>query len=142
MRVAAAALLLGLFACREKQTDSKAVLACMSAQPTRDNYSLTARCVPLGNSERFAGTWFVGFETSLFKVGGAVDGDRLTQYYPLIVPSPLNDAVHKLDAKGHAAYVLVFIGRRSLFQETSEPATLVADKIVSIRRIQVKLPPV
>jgi hypothetical protein len=142
MRVAAAILLLGLTCCREKHTDPKAVLACMSSQPNRDDYSLLTRCEPLGKSERIAGTWFVAFETSLFKEGRASTGDRLTEYHRLIVPTPVNDAVQKVDATGYAAYDVVFVGRRSLLQQTSEPSTFVADKIVSMRRVQVQLPPV
>src|SRR5689334_10870128 len=141
MRVAAALLLIGLVGCSEKQSDPKAVLACMSSQPSRDDYSLVTRCEPLGESERFVGTWFVGFETSLFKEGPASKGDRLTQYHRLIVPPAINGAVHKVDATGHAAYEVVFVGRRSLLQQTSEPTTFVADKIVSMRRVQMKAPP-
>jgi len=140
MRVAAAVLLLGLACCREKQTDVKEVLACMSSQPSRDDYSLVTRCEPLGKSERFAGTWFVAFETSLFEEGGASTSDRLTEYHRLVVPTPVNDAVHKVDASGYAAYDVVFVGRRSLLQ-TSEPSIFVADKIVSMRRVQKQLPP-
>ena len=142
MRIAAAFLLLGLACCREKQADPKAVLACMSSHPSRDDYSLVTSCEPLGKSEKIAGTWFVAFETSLFKEGRVARGDRLVEYHQLIVRAPVNDAVHKVDATGYAAYDVVFVGRRSLLQPNSEPRTFVADKIVSMRRVQVQLPPV
>src|SRR5690348_3378816 len=125
MRFAPAILLLGLACCREKQTDAKEVLTCMSSQTSRDDYSLATRCEPLGKSERFAGTWFVGFETSMFKEEGASRIDRSTDYHRLIVPTPLDDATHKVDSSGYAAYDVVFVGRRSLLQ-TSEPSTFVA----------------
>lgn len=142
MRVVAAILLLGLVGCRERQTDPKAVLTCMSSQPSRDAYSLVTQCEPLGESQRFAGTWFVAFETPLFKEGRPSKGDRLTQYHRLIVPSPVDDAVHKVDPAGYAAYDVVFMGRRSLLQQTSEPTTFIADEIISMRRVQVPMPPV
>lgn len=142
MRVAAAILLLALAGWREKQPDPEAVLTCMSSQPNRDDYSQVTRCEPLGKNERIAGTWFVAFETSLFKEGHASKGDRLTEYHRLIVPTTIGEAVHKIDAKGYAAYEVVFVGRRSLLQLPSEPRTFVADKIVSMRRVQVQLPPV
>jgi hypothetical protein len=71
MRVAAAIWLLALAPWGDKQTDPKAVLTCMSSQPSRDDYALVTRCEALGKSERIAGTWFVAFETSLFKEGHA-----------------------------------------------------------------------
>ena len=142
MRVAAVILLLALACCRGKENDPDAVLACMRSQPNRDDYSLVARCEPLGRSERIAGTWFVAFETSLFREGHASTGDRLIEYHRLIVPTPVSGAVHKVDATGYAAYDVVFVGRRSLLIQAPEPSTIVADKIVSMRRVQVQLPPV
>jgi hypothetical protein len=142
MRVAAGILLLGLACCGEKQAGPKAVLTCMSSQPTHDDYSLVTRCEPLGKSETIAGTWFVAFETSLFKEGRVTRGDRLSEYHRLIVPAPVNDAVHKVDATGYAAYDVVFAGRRSLLQLNSDPSIFVLDKIISMQRIHVQLPPV
>ena len=112
----------------------------MSSQSTHDDYLLVTRCEPLGKSERIAGTWFVAFEASLFKEGRPARGGRLTEYHELIVPAQLNDAVHKVDATGYAAYDVVFIGRRSLLQLKSEPSTIVADRVVSMRRVEAQLP--
>jgi hypothetical protein len=141
MRFVAIVLLLGLASCREKQADPKAVLACMSSQPTHDEYLLVTRCEPLGKSERIAGTWFVAFEMSLFKEGEVSKSGRLTEYHQLVVPTQVDEAVHKVDATGYAAYDVVFVGRQSLLQLRSEPTTFVADKIISMRRVQVQLPP-
>lgn len=142
MRVAAGILLLGLACCHQKRADPKPVLSCMASQQGHDDYLLVTRCEPLGKSERIAGTWFVAFELSLFKKGRPTRDDRLTQYHQLIVPAPLNAAVHKIDATGVAAYEIVFMGRRSLVQAGPEPNIFVADKIISMRRIEANLPPV
>ena len=138
MRVAAAILLLGLTSCRDKQADPKSVLACMSSQPRHDDYSLVTRCEPLRNSERIAGTWLVGFETSLFREARASRDNRLTDYRQLIVPAPISDAVHERNAMGYKTYDIVFVGRRS--QLKPDPTTFVADRIISIRRVQMQPP--
>ena len=140
MRIVAAILLLGFAGCREKQADPRQVLACMSSQPSHDEYLLVTRCEPLGKSEKMTGTWLVGFETSLFKEGSVKSGGRLSEYHQLVVPSRINDVVHKADATGYATYELVFVGRRSLLQYKSEPSTFVADRIISVRRAQMQPP--
>lgn len=141
MRVAAAILLLGLACCHANEADPKAVLACMSSQPQRDDYSLTTKCEPLGKSERITGYWFVGFETSLFREGGVAKGESPSDYHQLIVPAPINIAVHKVDPVGYAGYDVVFEGRRSRLQIGPVPRTFVADKIISIRPVPVHSPP-
>jgi hypothetical protein len=129
-----------LTACHEKDVtksrDPEAVSACMDAGHSHDDYALVTKCEPLAPQEMFQGTWFVGFELSVFREGyagvPAELGASLHSQYEIVAPASLNERVHAQDSNGASAYQVSFLGRQSLIPETK---MMVADRIVSIRRV-------
>lgn len=132
-----------LSACHRKEqqraTDLKSVSACMKAQQSHDDYLLATKCLPLGPEAKVKGTWVVGFEISAFRKdyqGVPADlGTGTDNRYELIVPTALGERVHADDAKGPLAFQLSFLGRESALTAMGGAKTIVADKVLSLRRV-------
>jgi len=117
-------------------------MACMHSQATNDDYLLVTKCEPLGPSEKFEGTWFFGFETSLFRRGKQASAgvpekfaDITPDDYQLIAPTSISSAVLDRDPSRICAIHVVFVGRPSLLRVKPEPVTVVVDKMLAMRAV-------
>ena len=125
---------------QEKQSDPKAVSACMAAQNSHDNYLLVTTCEPLGQQAKLQGTWFVGFEMSVFRKGYAgvpADFGTIDKQSQLIVPTALDETVHAKDSEGPSAFQISFLGRESALPAVGGAKLFVADRILSLRRVAI-----
>jgi hypothetical protein len=129
-------------ACREypvsEPVNENSVVACMAAQETNDDYVIATKCEPLGPSLEFRGTWFVGFESSLFvdgytSVPAQVDPDG--QVAELIVPTRLARSYNPENAMSPAAFQVSFVGRKSALPSKSGRYVIVLDNVISIRSV-------
>ncbi|WP_309661278.1 hypothetical protein [Sphingomonas sp.] len=131
-----------LIGCSTKASDetakAKSVLACMSHQRSTDDYLLVTECEPLGVSEKFAGTWFVGFEVSTFRDNYTVvpaESGLSSGQYQLIVQKQLSFKAHLNDATKPMAYQIEFRGRKSLLKAGANKGTIVLDHLFAIRSV-------
>jgi hypothetical protein len=143
-RAAEAAILAPVFlaGCRERtqqSADPKAGSACMAAQRSNDGYVLVTTCEPLGREETYWGTWFVGLELSAFRKGysgiPADLGTRPEDVFEIVVPTSLSEGAHAQHPQGISAYQVTFLGRESSLPWTHGRELLVADRILSLRRV-------
>lgn len=122
-----------------KKFDPKSVLECMHAQHSNDDYVLETTCSPLGKPKTFNGTWFVGFEESLFMnnyIGvpaGLIDGSDL---YEIVVPAELAAKVQPGPQGVSSAYQVSLIGRESYLRGLGGRKVLVLDRVISIRPVK------
>lgn len=110
----------------------------MHAQESHDDYVRVTKCEPLGPKESIKGTWFVGFEESLFRIDyGKVPADvgNRNDIYRLIAPEPLNTVAHEKDAVSATAYQITFVGRKSLLPPLGGQSTIVLDNVISIHPV-------
>jgi hypothetical protein len=136
----------GLAACHapdtQKSLGPKEVSACMAAEHSHDDYLLTTKCEPLASPEEFQGTWFVGYEVSVFRKGysgvPAEIGSRLSDVDEIVVPASLSKKAHARDSAGPSAYQLVFVGRVSMLPAMPGQRLVVLDRLISIRRVPVR----
>jgi hypothetical protein len=141
--VRAIAVLGGLLAAchpeeRQRPSDPKAVSACMAAQHGNDNYSMVTKCEPLGRQTTLHGTWFVGSEMSVFRkgyTGVPADLGTIQDQSELVVPTALDQTAHAKDSKGPSAYQVSFLGRESALPWTRAVKLVVADRVLSLRRV-------
>jgi hypothetical protein len=114
----------------------KAVVACMEATGSHDDYFLTTKCEPLSSQRTFRGTWFLGFEMSAFREGyteiPATLGENPMR---LVAPTAVTEKVHATDSIGPSAYQVTFLGRESALPPTPGGRLVVADRILSLRPV-------
>jgi hypothetical protein len=127
---------------KQKATDNKAILSCMAAEPSNDEYLQITKCAPLGPQVKWRGTWFTGFEISAFARGYAEIPARIpspTQLpaYSLVVPKALYERANANNPAGPTAYQITFVGRLLLRPESQDMKTIVLDRIVSIHRVPI-----
>ena len=129
-------------ACQPKDApraaDPRTVSACMAAEHSHDDYLLVTKCEPLGPTRTFHGTWFVGFEMSVFRMdysGIPADlGNPFDQYW-IVVPTSLDRRVHARDAVGPSAYQVTFQGREALLPKRPGEKLIVADRMLALRAV-------
>ena len=125
-----------------KSSDPHAVSACMAAQHSHDDYLLVTKCEPLGPQESFAGTWFVGFELSVFRKGyAAVPAEPPTSTgnaYELVVPTKLSTSMYAKYPEGPSAYQVTFLGRESALPFMPGVKLVVADRVLSLRPVPIR----
>ena len=123
---------------QSRQANSyKAVLDCMEATRSHDDYFLVTKCEPLGHQRTFRGTWFVGFEMSAFQEGYTGVPAALQNPIELVVPTNVSDKAHAKDSSGPSAYQVTFVGRESALPSTPGGRTLVVDHILSLRPVSI-----
>jgi len=122
-----------------KSTNPEAILKCMRAHPGSDDYVLETTCSPLGQSETFNGTWFVGFEQSLFRAGYKVvpaqTGQDPKNLQELVVQTSLRA---KVAGKSHftpSAYQLSFVGRVSSLSGPADRKIIVLDRLLALHPV-------
>lgn len=113
----------------------------MAGQQSHDDYLQVTKCEPLGPEVKMQGTWVVGFEISVFRknyLGIPADlGTGTEDLYDLIAPTALEDRVHAKDSEGPAAYEISFLGRVSELPRMGGSTTVVADRVLSLRRVPI-----
>jgi len=129
-------------ACQPKDTqkpaDPRTVSACMAAEHSHDDYLLVTKCEPLGLQKTFHGTWFVGFEMSVFRMdysGIPADLGNPFDQYRIVVPTSLDQRVHARDAVGPSAYKVTFQGREALLLKKPGEKLIVADRMLALRAV-------
>ena len=110
----------------------------MEAQHTTDDYVLVTKCEPLGPQRKFQGTWFVGFELSVFRNDYAgVPAEPNGHEYDLVAPALVSGRAHARDRAGVSAYQVTFLGREYQVANKPDPNHLVADRMLSVRSVPV-----
>lgn len=122
-----------------KKFDAESVLECMRAQNSKDDYLLETACTPLGKQKNYNGTWFVGFEESLFKdnymmvPAGLVEGPDL---YEIVVPETVSAKMRASSPGVSLAYQVSLVGRESAVPGLGGRKVLVLDQVISIRPVE------
>lgn len=130
--------LLPSIGCGRSAPNPAKVLACMRDQRTSDDYILETKCEPLERSDKFNGTWVVGFEQSSYldhvKEGFPLQTGR-ENTYELVVPKDLRIRVQSSSDGPVRAFSVSFVGRKSRLARVGNRKTLVLDRVISIHEL-------
>jgi hypothetical protein len=82
----------------------------------------------------------VGFELSAFRRDySGIPADPGTPFglYEIVAPTSLSERVHARDPEGPSAYQVTFLGRESLLPAMPGVKLIVADRMLSLRPVQI-----
>ena len=135
MRVLLSALAaLAISACHSRSTtqraDANSVVECINNLHSNDDYVLVTACVPLQRRKIYRGTWYVGFELSLFRSDSAnLSSD--SDVYELVAPSSLKEKFNQSSSGKVSTFQLSFMGRESARRDFRNRKIVVLDQPIS-----------
>lgn len=114
-----------------KTTTEDSILKCMSKQHSSSDYDKITSCYPLSRQMHFQGTWFFGFEESVFLPGYSKTPARSNgQGIPLIYRKTLGRTMPVIHEGQRGAFQIAFVGRRTLDNRPAFRA-IVVDRLIS-----------